>query len=47
MDVVIQQNLMSIVSELESLKTKFLALEIENQSLLEDLQKVTTEKQHD
>ena len=35
----------ALVVEMENIKTKFASLELENQRLLEDLQKVTLEKQ--
>jgi hypothetical protein len=36
---------LALVAEMENLKRKFVALELENQRLLEDLQKVSIEKQ--
>ena len=39
------QEYLALVAELENLKSKFTALELENQRLLEDLQKVSIEKQ--
>ena len=47
MAVVSQQDFMIVVYEFESLKTKFVTLEMKNQRLLEDLQNVTVEKQCD
>ena len=41
MAVVNQQDYMFVVSESEIIQTKFVALEMENQRLLQDLQKVT------
>ena len=45
MAAISQQDFITIVFELESLKTKFVALEMENQRLLEDLQNAIVEKQ--
>ena len=39
------QEYLALVAEMENLKAKFTSLEIENQRLLGDLQKVTMEKQ--
>ena len=39
------QEFLALVAEMENLKTKFASLELENQRLLGDLQKVTMEKQ--
>ena len=39
------QEYLSLFAEMENLKTKFTSLELENQRLLGDLQKVTIEKQ--
>jgi hypothetical protein len=39
------QEYLALVAELENLKSKFTALELENQRLLEDLHKVSMEKQ--
>ena len=39
------QEFIAHVAEMENLKTKFASLELENQRLLGDLQKVTMEKQ--
>ena len=39
------QDYLALVAEMENLKTKFSSLDLENQRLLEDLQKVTVEKQ--
>jgi pyruvate-formate lyase len=39
------QEYLALVAELENLKSKFTALELENQRLLEDLQKVSMENQ--
>jgi predicted nuclease with TOPRIM domain len=39
------QEYLALVAEMENLKSKFTALELENQRLLEDLQKVSIEKQ--
>ena len=39
------QDYLALVAEMENLKTKFSSLELENQRLLEDLHKVTVEKQ--
>ena len=36
---------LTLVAEMENLKSKFASLEVENQRLLGDLQKVTIEKQ--
>ena len=39
------QEYLALVAEMENLKSKFASLELENQRLLEDLQKVSVEKQ--
>ena len=39
------QEYLTLVAEMENLKSKFASLELENQRLLEDLQKVSVEKQ--
>ena len=39
------QEYLTLVAEMENLKSKFASLELENQWLLEDLQKVSIEKQ--
>ena len=39
------QEYFALVVEMENLKSKFASLELENQRLLEDLQKVSVEKQ--
>jgi hypothetical protein len=39
------QEYLALVAEMENLKSKFIALELENQQLLEDLQKVSIKKQ--
>jgi hypothetical protein len=39
------QEYLALVAKIEDLKLKFVALELENQQLLEDLQKVSIEKQ--
>ena len=39
------QEFLALVAEMENLKTKFASLELENQRLLGDLQKVIVEKQ--
>ena len=49
MEAVRKQEYMRVISELDLLTTKFVALEQENHKLLGDLQQVTVEKvqQHD
>jgi hypothetical protein len=44
MESISKQEYMRVVSELDMLSTKFLALEQENQRLLGDVQQVTAEK---
>ena len=39
------QEYLALVAKMENLKSKFASLELENQRLLEDLQKVLVEKQ--
>jgi hypothetical protein len=39
------QEYLALLGEMENLKSNFTALELENQRLLEDLQKVSIEKQ--
>ena len=47
MKVVSQQDFIFVVSELECLITKFVALKMHNQWLFQDHQKMIMEKQHD
>ena len=45
MAIINSEEYLTLVAEMENIKSKFASLELENQRLLGDLQKVTMEKQ--